>query len=202
MGWNQQLAMEGVPFRKIPPHFSNKSPVSTSEFFISGVTRPSKYGTHHSPWISNVKSHSIHGTGILLVYLPTFTIKIKQNVGNILYTSPMDLSSELDQILGGFFPHHLEKDIPLKWFNSQNFFNPKGWWCCWRLRNPIQNNHLLWMYTTLVNNGRSTTMLNWWPPDFWTINSITNLKFSSTAIRTTVDARNPANHLTSMKPCK
>ena len=38
---------------------------------------------------------------------------------------------------------------------------------CWWFRNP--NNHL--GYINLVNNGRETTNLNWWSPDFWTINS-------------------------------
>ena len=30
-------------------------------------------------------------------------------------------------------------------------------------------------YKTLVNNGKQTTNLNWWSPDFWTINSINPL---------------------------
>ena len=45
-------------------------------------------------------------------------------------------------------------------------------YCSW-FRNSIPN-HREWMVVKPVkkNNGRSTTNLNWWTPDFWTINCI------------------------------
>ena len=36
----------------------------------------------------------------------------------------------------------------------------------------IRKKHHLGMYKTFYQNGISTTNLNWWSPDFWSINRI------------------------------